>query len=111
MRQFDFIRMKPDANIVSAPARALSEPGRQYAIYLHHGEVRGGFKPNYAVKTGRQQTTLSLALPPGNYTATWWDTKNGRKLQSESFQHTGSAKSLQSPNYTEDIALAVISRP
>jgi hypothetical protein len=50
-------------------------------------------------------------LPPGNYTATWWDPKNGRKVQSETFQHTGSTKSLQSPNYTEDIALAVISKP
>jgi len=107
MRQFDFIRMKPDANIVAAPARALSEPGKQYAIYVHHAEIRGGYKPNVSVRTGRQQTTLSLALPPGNYTATWWDPKSGRKVHSESFSHTGSGKSLQSPNYTEDISLAV----
>jgi hypothetical protein len=111
MRQFDFIRMKPDATVATAPARVLSEPGKQYAIYVHHAEVRGGERPRVTVRTTRQQTTLGLQLPPGNYTATWWDPKNGRKVQSETFQHTGSTKSLQSPNYTEDIALAVISKP
>jgi hypothetical protein len=45
MHSFDFIRMKPDNSVIkggvpaSYTARALVEPGRQYALYLRPGAV------------------------------------------------------------------------
>ncbi|MBI4908755.1 MAG: cellulase family glycosylhydrolase [Acidobacteria bacterium] len=115
LAQLDFIRMKPDASVLQPlpegiTARALSEPGRQYAVYLHHGRVLNGFNPHYVVRTGRQQTGVTLHLPPGNYTVTWWDPKKGRTAHVESFPHTGSGKTLIPPQYTEDVALIVKAR-
>jgi len=116
LSRFDFIRMKPDPTLIQsgvpegATARVLSEPARAYAVYLHHGRLMSDYRPRYLVRAGREQATLTLQLPPGSYTATWWDPKSGRTAHSESFSHTGSGKALASPAYTEDIALEVRAR-
>ena len=58
---FDFVRMKPDDAVVKGGlpakgrARVLAEPGKQYAVYLFGGP----------------EARLSLAVPPGRYTAEW----------------------------------------
>ena len=77
MGKFDFIRMRRDtkllANQLSAGtdgkehrlARAISEPGRQYALYLHHSRPSDGVK--YIVQPGNYQETLELNIAPGNY--------------------------------------------
>ncbi len=110
----DFIRMNPDPTVLQplpegASAQVLSEPGKQYAVYVHHARVMNGYNPRYLVRTTRQQTALTLQLPPGNYTATWWDTRKGRATE-ERFAHTGSGRTLTAPSYTEDIALIVKAR-
>ncbi|MCC6364461.1 MAG: cellulase family glycosylhydrolase [Bryobacterales bacterium] len=116
LSRFDFVRMKPDPTLIQsgvpegASAGVLSEPGRAYAVYLQHGRLMSDYRPRYLVRTGRQQATLTLQLPPGSYTATWWDPRSGRTEHSESFSHTGSGKALTSPAYTEDIALEVRAR-
>src|SRR5262249_26242195 len=54
---FDFVHMKPDETVVrgglpsKGRARVLSEPGKQYAIYLFGGP----------------EANLALALPEGRY--------------------------------------------
>ena len=95
---FDFVRMRPMDSVVTGgvpdkgTARALVEPGRQYAVY-----VRGGTR-----------ATLKLRLPAGSYKATWVDTKTGRAAKSESFGHDGGDRALGSPKYRADVALRVV---
>ncbi|HWQ53174.1 MAG TPA: hypothetical protein VN442_05785, partial [Bryobacteraceae bacterium] len=51
---------------------------------------------------------ITLRLPPGEYTATWRDTRSGANLQREDL--SGSVEipvRLSSPVYAEDIALIV----
>jgi len=95
---FEFIRMKPDDRVIEggvpdkATARVLAERGRAYAIY-----IKGGTKANLAVD-----------LPAGLYEAEWIDTKSGTPSKSDSFEHAGGARTLASPEYTEDIALRIV---
>ena len=108
--QFDFTRMAPNPNVIAggipqgATARALAEPGRQYAIYIHHGHVHNDAKPQYTVDEAPQSLRLRLHLPPGSYKASWIDTRTGHTIKEELFN---SIKELDSPTYSEDIALRV----
>jgi len=98
INRFDFIKMKPDAALVKgglpekAKAYALVEPGKQYAVY-----VFGGHKVN-----------LSLALPLGHYAIEWLDPVSGRMERKELLKQSSGPASLESPDYTEDIALRVV---
>jgi hypothetical protein len=99
VERFDFVRMAPDSRVIKggvpagATARALSEPGRAYAVY-----VRGGKKAE-----------LVLDLPAGSYAAEWVTTKPGpADAKATTFDHAGGPKTLASPEYGEDIALRVV---
>jgi hypothetical protein len=104
---FDVVRMKPDNSVIKggsvtaalagrpmaagATARALVERGKAYAIY-----VNGGTKAR-----------LVLDLPAGDYLAEWVNTKTGKVASSDRFGHGGGDKRLESPEYSDDIALRV----
>jgi hypothetical protein len=111
--RFDLPRMTPANSVIQAvepaapSARALAEAGRQYAIYIHHGRVVKDAQAQYVVDAALHSTRLRLQLPPGAYKAEWIDTKNGRSAKEESFDHKGGVKTLQSPDYQEDIALRI----
>lgn len=94
IRSFNFIRMSPDKNIKAADdvsIYALSEYGKQYAIYIRNGN----------------KTTVKFDLPDGVYRVKWIDTKNGDILRSEQIKHSGGAVELISPEYKDDVALSL----
>ncbi len=94
---FDFVRMKPDTSVVSgglpdkATVRVLSDPGVAYALYL-----RGG-----------TSAELRLNLPEGRYTAEWLNPRSGQIDAKQDVASIGKPVSLRSPEYAEDIALAI----
>lgn len=91
---FDFVRMAPSDAVVAGTettAHVLSEKGLAYAVYLKGGS-RGG---------------LLLELPVGRYKAEWVNTKSGKVEARETFDHSIGGKILRSPDYAEDIALAL----
>ena len=119
---YDFIGMSPQESVINsgvpegATARVLADPGRDYAIYIHHGKP--GFshnsatpspkpRPLYSVSSEKQQTTLFCVLPPGSYKARWIDTKTGRLEKTEKLKSSGKPHALASPYYREDIALRI----
>lgn len=97
MDSFDFVRTKPDESIIrggvpeGARAWVLADSGRAYAIYVSAGE----------------QANLDLDLPAGNYTAEWLNTRTGNVDHREEFKHDEGSRRLESPSYTEDIALRI----
>lgn len=97
MNGFDFLRMKPDEAVVQGGlpakgrARALSEPGKQYALYFFGGPSA---KP-------------SLALPSGKYEVQWLSPMTGKVLHSETITTEGNAVELASPEFDPDIALRI----
>ncbi len=115
MQGLQFTRMAPAEKLIAAgvpegaSVRALAEPGRQYAVYLHHGRIMSGYKPGYVVDGRKQYTQLEVRLPAGEYKATWFNPRNGKTEREETFTHTEGTRVLASPAYQEDIALKVVS--
>jgi hypothetical protein len=95
---FEFVRMKPDVTLVKGGlppkgrARALSEPGRQYAVYLFGGP----------------EANLALALPAGRYNAEWVDPVCGKVVGEETVTAAGPVTEMRSPKFDPDIALRVV---
>jgi len=111
MDGMEFVKMKPDREVVrSAPkgvtVRALSEPGRQYGLYLSRVVAEKGSDGKETGKhsdpTPGQPVKLALKLRPGNYRAEWVDTRTG---QQTAFVLSGGDVEVISPNFTEDLAL------
>jgi len=112
MEGFAFDRMHRDAGFVRGgiPAGALAtgicEPGRQYALYLHHSVLKPGALA-YEVIPGDYSAAPELELPEGIYAAQWVQPERGLTLHAESFDHAGGTVRLQSPRYALDIALGI----
>jgi len=98
IQRFDFARMKPGDSVVQGAlpkgvsVRVLAESGRAYAAYVN----------------GSGLTNLALELPSGRYGAEWTNTKTGRNEKVEPFKHDGGARTLQVPQYKDDIALRIV---
>jgi len=110
MEGFDFVRMAPDIVLlggVTRPGfcRALSEPGKQYALYIHHSSEKVG--GSYTVVPGEYREELVLTLGFGRYRAEWVDPETGSILGAEAFSHQGGARTLKTPAYKIDIALRI----
>jgi len=111
---FNFTRMHQERNLITsgipsgAVARAISEPGQQYAVYLHHSRLDPG---HYIVQPGNYQAQLQVNLPASSYRIEWVEPATGQVTQSTSLQHAGGEAVLISPAYTIDIALRMTKAP
>lgn len=108
---FDFIKMRRDTNFIVDGLRspeihfqAISEPGAQYALYIHHGADRHG---SYLVVPAPHQENLRVDLPAGQYRAEWIDPEHGSVLATATFTHPGGPHSLSTPTYAVDVALCL----
>ena len=86
-----------------AYCRAISEPGHQYALYLHHST--GGRGGAYTVTPGKYKERLVLSLPTGSYRLDWVDPATGSVLRTETFAHSGGERTLTTPEHSVDVAL------
>ncbi len=112
LHSFDFVRMTPDNSVLgkvspALTASALVERGKAYAVYLH---VPLPEKPKDLRKHLRKaiEANLELNLPAGRYKAEWVDTKEGTVALVTEFSHDGGNHTLNSPTFSNDIALRVI---
>lgn len=102
---FDFVKMAPDNRCIKthAPAggtaRALTEPGKAYAIYVRAPKDQ----------KGAGSASLEIELPGGRYAAEWLDTKRGTVEAREEIEHKTGVRRFESPAFTEDIALRITS--
>lgn len=112
----DLAALRRDAAVLVPPlpegcyARAMSAPGRFYAVYLHHsdwGGVNARRRPSYEVRPGEYRVTLALELPAGDYTAAWIEPATLRRVATERFAHQGGRRELPTPAHAEDIALTL----
>jgi hypothetical protein len=110
----NFVQMKPDTTTLSevsegVEARALSEPGKAYAIYVH---VSIPNKPKQMEDHLRDgiEATLTVNLPAGAYRAEWVDTLTGEVVAGEELEHAGGSGVLRSPKFSNDIGLRIVAR-
>ena len=104
----DFVKMYRDPNLLVGAlpggmfARAISAPGQQYALYLHHSILA---VEKYIVQPGAYQDTIKLDLPAGRYHCAWIDPASLNVLESHEFQHPAGICTLTTPIYAIDLAL------
>ncbi|MFD1144678.1 cellulase family glycosylhydrolase [Larkinella insperata] len=102
MENLDFIRMQPDSVLLSGslPARvrvhALSEAGKQYALYVYNG--------NHPKE--RQSLNLTLTLPAGRYKLTFVEPETGQKNRRK-LRHPGGSTTLITPAFGADLAITL----
>ncbi len=109
---FEFVKMAPDQQLVSSisdglSSTALSEPGKAYAVYLRvaiPNRPKAAAEPLH--KSAEAHLTVNLAA--GNYGVNWLDTLTGATIRSDRVEHSGGELSLQSPVFSNDIALSII---
>lgn len=120
LRGFDLVRMKPaepnkrvfgaeNGSSTSGSAFELSIPGEQYAFYMHSAVYRDGLRPKFAIETTKRTVAISAYIPTGSYRVRWIDPKTGTILQEEVVFHssTSGPLRLQTPIFTEDLALSI----
>lgn len=104
-----FARMQPASDVAAGPegasVRVLAEPGKVYAVYIHHGHIVKDAKPRYQVDAATAVREIKLKLPPGKYSATWLNPKTGAKSKAGPVRET-----LRTPLYSEDLVLLVRAR-
>ena len=93
LNSFSLTKLRPDSSTVrhagGAYARVLSDPGREYAIYLD----------------GNGPAEVTLDLPAGRYSGEWINPETGSAERSESFSHATGEKILRAPEFRNGIAL------
>ena len=93
LKSFSLVDLRADARTVKhaagVTARVLSNPGKQYAIYLD----------------GNGPTDVTLELSRGQYSCEWLNVKTGSIEQLENFSHKGGEILLSSPAFQSGIAL------
>ena len=112
---FDFVRMRPDSRVIAGGApegsisRAISEPGKQYGIYVHHSTAARGLN-RYEVNEQPKTLSLALELPAGSYRAEWVQPGNLTILKTQDIsKHAGGKLTLAaSPEHTVDIAMRIV---
>ena len=117
---FGFVSMKRDDTLLvgatlpaGAIARAISEPGKQYALYIHHSRYAGWIIKEleigscYEPVPGDYQHPLSLALPEGRYRLEWVEPATGRRIGVSAVTHGGGLLSVTTPRYRVDVALGI----
>lgn len=95
---FDFTKMDYSPGLLKkvprlAITRLLAEPGRQYALYIHHGSpdiaepsTEGVWK--YEADTGTFTDTVSVKLPAGSYTFQWYNPSKGTRAKAHHLRLT-----------------------
>ncbi len=117
LETFNFLKMSPDSKSIKggvpsgSKARVLSEPGKQYAIFIHEPPVDKK-KPEAEPEKKKEPASFDLAieLPAGNYRIEWLNTLSGKIEKSEDFKHEGGEKKLSSPPYAEEIAASIVAK-
>ena len=113
MEGFDFVKMRLDRGFVvlkedlprDIRIRATSEPGRQYAVYLHHSAID---VTCYTVLPADRTVELTLEMPGGRYRADWVEPETGKVLAAQTLDHADGRVKLTSPRYSVDLALRVV---
>lgn len=112
MAGLDIAVMRQDKRTVTggvprrSTCRCISNPGIQYALYLHHGLLnKNGLI--YETEPGSHEETLKLNLPAGKYKAVWTNPASGKAIRTESAVSGGGEALLRTPAHGVDIALRI----
>jgi hypothetical protein len=108
LSEIDFLKMRPNDSILHyaftkpATARALISEGNQYLIYINDKKA-----DNDSLARAEKSLAFSINLPKGDYSAKWINTLTGERKPFAIKEHEGGEFKLQTPAFTDDIALLI----
>jgi hypothetical protein len=115
MHSLDFVKMTKYTEFrvadSKALARAIADPGKQYALYLFHGSRKwedwsqGPTASRFNVNANWFRDSVILKLLPGAYHVDWVNPSSGAVIASTSLDSKGGDTVLETPRYFVDIAL------
>jgi hypothetical protein len=89
--------------------KILAEPGKQYALYLFHGDFEGDWGAHFIPQKGKYNDSISLNnVPSGEYLVEWIEPSTGDISKSETLSSRGGKVTLLTPEYPLDIAMRMI---
>jgi len=95
LERFSLADLKPDCETVKhaagVRARVLSDPGREYAIYLD----------------GSGPSELMVQLPRGGYLVEWMNVESGEAVKTERIHSSEEVYVLKSPKFVKGMALRI----
>jgi hypothetical protein len=106
LSEIDFLKMNPGDSILQytfatpATARALINAGNQYLIYINDRRAD-------TLASEIKSFILSVYLPKGDYLGKWINTLTGERIPFDIKEHEGGELRLESPLFTDDIALMI----
>jgi hypothetical protein len=107
MTRFDFVRMRPDSEVIKADfpsgvtARTLANPGKEYLIYFRSG--LGDKKTERKTRFADGELKVRVNVPLGLYAGEWLDPKTGASIAKI---RIGPAD-LGVPAFSDDIVLTL----
>jgi hypothetical protein len=120
MDGLDYVRMRPDRKAVKGElpkgvtAYALTEPNTQLAVYVARVVPEKQGKND----TGRmidpadgEAVTVRLDLNAGSFNVEWINPRTGKADKSQHLAHRGGEATLESPPFSQDVALRVRPTP
>jgi hypothetical protein len=119
---FDYTRMGYSPKLLiktpgKAITRLLAEPGRQYALYIHHStpdvaEPPGGTAIwKYEADTSVFRDTVTVHLQAGRYAAQWYDPSTGAWTGKPTvWKQQKANRTFHTPAFTTDIALRILKK-
>jgi hypothetical protein len=91
--QFALLELRPDPEFVihaqGVYTRVLATAKGEYAMYVD----------------GKGPAEIVVSLPAGQYAVAWTDVVTGKVKSSESFRHSGGARTLRTPEFQRGIAM------
>jgi hypothetical protein len=114
--EFDFTRMSPSPDVLkrvkpeTISRYVLADPGRAYLASFH---VPIPEKPKKldGLFDRPHQVSFSIDLSANRYAAEWINTKTGLVDAAKTWEHNGGEAKLDSPTFTDDLALRLVAIP
>ena len=114
MEGLDYVNMTRDFSIIKgvschANISVISEKGKQYAMYMHHGSLNyGSIRRSYYIPgSGKFAPIITLDMEKGGYEVTFIEPKTLKVVEKRAITCNGGEFDLPCPEYENDIAILI----
>ena len=114
MEGLDYINMTRDFNVIKgvsvhANISVISEKGKQYVLYMHHGSLNyGSVRRSYYIPgLGKFAPVISMVLEKGEYEAAFIEPRTLKVLEKRNITCDDKEFDIQCPEYESDLAILI----
>jgi len=115
MESLDYTGMTRDVDTVRkvtghANINMISEKGKQYVMYIHHGSLNYGsiYRSHYVPDIGRFSPVVTMDIPEGEYEVTFIEPATLSVIETQTITCKNEKTDLACPGYETDIAIKII---